>query len=102
MNGANNIGNLQIIVDNPEAAKTEARKNAIEQAKQKASEMAKNSGLRLGKIIYVQEDFYGGGPVHYEMSGDEMMAKATSSIAPQIQIGEQEVKATVSLTYLVK
>lgn len=101
-NGANDVSNLQISVDNPETAKSEARKLAIEQAKQKAVEMAKNSGLKLGKIIDVQEDFYGGIPVPYGMGEDEMVVKTAGSVEPQIQAGEQEVRVTISLTYRVK
>ncbi|MEK7562241.1 MAG: SIMPL domain-containing protein [Patescibacteria group bacterium] len=100
VNGANNVGNLQITVDDPETAKVEARAKAIEQAKQKAAEMAKNSGLKLGKVIDVQESSYNNYPIPYVM-GETVLSKAASA-APDIQAGEQEVTSTVSLTYKVR
>ena len=73
---------------------------AIEQAKQKAAEMAKNSGLKLGKVIDVQESSYNNYPIPYVM-GETVLSKAASA-APDIQAGEQEVTSTVSLTYKVR
>lgn len=99
-NGANDVSNLQITVDDPEASKAEARKLAIEQAKQKAVEMAKNSGLKLGKVIDVQENFYDNYPVSYEAEGATL--RKAVSVAPDIEAGEQEITVTVSLTYSVK
>lgn len=101
-NGANNVGNLQVTVDNPDAVKAEARQNAIEKAKAKAAEMAKNSGLKIGKVVDVQEsgDYYPS-PVMYN-SAQDMMKATGSGVAPEIQAGQKEVSITVSLTYQVK
>lgn len=102
-NGANDVGNLQITVENPDKAKAEARAEAIEKAKAKAKEMAKNSGLKLGSVIDVQEsgDYYAPRPTGYNAM--EMKSTAVGGgIAPDIQAGQQEISVTVSLTYKVK
>jgi uncharacterized protein YggE len=100
-NGANNIGNLQITVDNPEAAKAEARANAIKAAKQKASEMAKASGLSLGKVIDVSENNYYA-PMATSFNALEMKSGAgVVAPLPSIQAGQNEFTMTVSLTYQV-
>ncbi|MCX6723948.1 MAG: SIMPL domain-containing protein [Candidatus Staskawiczbacteria bacterium] len=98
--GANDVSNLQITVDNPEVAKSEARKKAIELAKQKAIEMAKNSGLKLGKVVDVQEsNYYYPSPMSYNSVADVRQA---SSSKADIQAGQEEFSITVSLTYQVK
>ena len=102
--GANTIGDLQFTVDNPETARAEARAKAIEQAKEKAISIFAQSGLKMGKLINVYDGGFGGcgigcvSPI-YGMGGD--MEKAVS-IAPQIQPGQTEVNATVTLTYWIK
>jgi len=102
VNGANNVGNLQITVDDPEVAKAEARKNAIEQAKQKAIEMAKNSGLNLGKIIDVQEsNYYYPTPMSYDSAVGATKQASGLGGGADIQTGQEEVKITISLTYKV-
>ena len=103
--GANTVGDLQFTVDNPETARAEARAKAIEQAREKAVSLFGQSGLKMGKLITVYEGGgYGGcGPdcvqPAYGMGG-ALMDKAT--VAPQIQSGQMEVNASVTLTYQVK
>ena len=100
-NGANNVGNLQIIVDNPEKVKAEARDNAIIAAKQKATEMAKSSGLKLGKVIDIQENnYYAPTPIAY--GAGKMMENSLAVPTADIQAGQDEFSITVSLTYQVK
>jgi len=101
-NGANTIGQLQITVDDPESAKAEAREKAIEAAKTKAEAMAKNSGMKLGKIINIYED-YNNYPQPMYDTNMVMAEKAVSSITPPtIEAGEEEISVTVFLTYKVK
>lgn len=101
--GANTVGDLQFTIDNPEAARAEARAKAIEQAKEKAVSLFAQSGLKMGKLINVYEGGYGGcglgcmAPA-YGMGG---AMEKDASIAPQIQSGQTEVNSTVTLTYWV-
>ncbi|MDD3284972.1 MAG: SIMPL domain-containing protein [Patescibacteria group bacterium] len=106
--GANQIGNVNFTIDDTDALKAEARKQAIEKAKAKAKELSKQTGIKLGKIINVYEDNY------YEpmyrndfaysskealgMGGDAMMTPAI----PDIQSGNMEVRLNVTLMYKVK
>jgi uncharacterized protein YggE len=99
--GATNAGDLQFTVDDPVASQADARQKAIDQAKEKAMDIADQSGLRLVKLVNVAEgnNAYPG-PIAYGMgAGPAMDAK---SVAPQIQTGQQEVDSTVTLTYLLK
>jgi len=80
-----------------------ARKEAISQAKVKAEEMAKLTGINLGKLINVYENSYGGQPVPYYAMDSLAKGMGGSGVAsPEIQTGENEVALEVTLTYEVK
>jgi len=100
--GANLVGDLQFTIDNPEQFKEQARAEAIKQAKEKAKTLAKNSGIRLGKLVNVYEN-YSPYPVAYD-SYSKMGMGGTAEVAstPTIQPGQQEINVTVSLTYKIK
>jgi uncharacterized protein YggE len=98
--GANLAGGLQFTIDNPEQFKEQARATAIKDAKTNAQNLAKESGINLGKIINVYEG-YNSSPVMYD-SAKVMSAGASSSApVPTIQPGQQEVDVTINLTYKV-
>jgi uncharacterized protein YggE len=98
--GANLVGDLQFTIDNPEQFKEQARATAIKDAKTNAQNLAKESGINLGKIINVYEG-YNSSPVMYD-SAKVMSAGASSSApVPTIQPGQQEVDVTINLTYKV-
>jgi len=99
-NKANVVGGLQFTIENPEKVRQEARAKAILQAKENANNLAKESGIKLGKLINVYEG-YSPSPIMYssKMGG---MGGAEMSSAPDIQVGQQEVSVTINLTYQVK
>jgi hypothetical protein len=102
-NGANQVGNLQITVDDQETYKAEARQKAIESAKEKAKEMAKESGIKLGKIVDISESYDGYVPYPMnDMVFESSVAKGGASVAPQIETGQEEITVTVYLTYKIK
>lgn len=100
--GMNTIGDLRFEVDDIEKVKAEARGKAIEGAKIKAEETAKQAGLKLLKLTNIYE---GGGCCYPQpMYGVEAMggAVAKESVAPSIQAGQTEITSSVTLTYRVK
>lgn len=98
--GANQIAGVSFVI-NDEDKKTlqqKARKKAIENAKAKAQELAKDSGIRLGKIvnIYVAEDQ--AIPMMYDrklMNAELEVAAAPTNLQP----GENTVVVNVTLSY---
>lgn len=91
--------NLTFSDDKQQQLENQARINAIDNAKLKAQSLAGAAGLRLGKVVNVQENqptpIY---PVHPIM----MMAKpmqAGASIPTQINPGQNTVTSSVTLTY---
>lgn len=97
--GANQINSVSLFVDKPEELKNKAREEAIKQAKEKAVATSKISGLKLGRLVGFIEGFSGEPPIFYETlktSGGGMAP------APQIEPGTQEIKVSITLTYLIK
>jgi hypothetical protein len=99
--GANLVGDLQFTIDNPEQYKEQARAEAIKKAKASAKNLAKESGIGLGKIINIYEN-YSPYPVAY--SSIKGMGGAAPDMAsiPVIQPGQQEIDVTINLTYQVR
>lgn len=98
-NGANQIHGITFTIANKEKVLSEARKLAITNAKKKASEIASQAGVNLGKIVNVYDNEaspYGGGMMY--------AAKAVPDANNQTQIesGSTEVVVNVTLNYETK
>ena len=99
LNGANLVGNIVFTLDDKkiQELKNQAREEAVDAAKKSAEGLAKASGIRLGKIINVSENFIGGPqpiPFAREAVGGDLQVEKTN-ITP----GETNVEVTVTLTY---
>ena len=95
--GANQIGNIQFVLSDTtqDKLRAEARKEAIENAKQKAKDVSSAAGLRLGKLTNIYESTPGI-PDAYGYSEKSMnMSSQDTSLNP----GESTIKVTVTLTY---
>lgn len=97
--GANQAGNIDFTVDEPEAKQAEARTEAIKEAQEKAQALAASLGMRLGRLVGFSEGGVGTPSVMMMraegMGGGGDMAAANTPLPP----GEQEVRVSVSLTY---
>ena len=89
-------------VDDPDAAMTEARTDAIEDAREKAEELAASLGVRLGKVVSFSENDGGHYPMPIFARASMDMAEGGAMAAPQLPVGENEINATVSITYKIK
>lgn len=104
--GANQVGNITFTIDDEFELKNEAREMAINKAKEKAELIAKQTGMKLGKIKSVEESYYspmmdyGYRNTSKEMLGTGVMMDAME--APSIEVGQNEVRVEVSLVYEVK
>jgi uncharacterized protein YggE len=105
--GANQVGNINFTIDDEYELKNQARGLAIEKAKEKAEMIAKESGIKLGKITGVFESSINYPPMMLDYSNAKMESSVVANQAggiagPSIEAGQNEVKVEVTLTYEVK
>jgi uncharacterized protein YggE len=98
--GVQNISGPNFTVDDADAAKTTARKEAIDKAHAQAKLLAKQLGVRLGRIVSFNEGGYYPMYEAYGKGGD--MMNATVSSAPALPAGENETNVTVQITYEIR
>lgn len=100
--GVSDLSGPNFTIDDEDALKAQARKEAIDDAKAKAKVLSKDLGVRLGKVMSFNENGYGG-PIYY---GKEMMVSADGSAsvpAPaEIPKGENTIISDVTITYEIK
>jgi uncharacterized protein YggE len=92
--GANQIYGISFGLNDSEPLLSQARDQAILNAKAKAEAMAKTAGIKLIKIINISESF-AGGPV-------PLAVDARAGSAAPIEAGETSVRAQVSVTYSIE
>lgn len=99
--GANQVNQLSFEIDDPEQLQAEARKKAIEAAKEKADELEDQLGIDLGKIVNFSENT-GGYPIPIYMKAEIDGRDGIGGGGPSVPTGENEIVVNVSLTYQIK
>lgn len=104
--GVNQINTVQFSIEDQDSAQEEARAEAIEKARAKAKSLADKAGIRLGRVIDVQESG-GGYPMPYYMRSESAVmgmggADAVKAPTPTIEPGTQDVYVSVTLIYEVR
>lgn len=102
--GANQVGDFQFTIENPDTFTAQAREQAIVKAKAKAKELASQLGVRLVKITSFSENGNYPYPVYMTSAKASGLGggMADSVAAPQIQTGQNKITASVSITYEIK
>jgi len=96
-----NVNGPAFALDDSTAGYDAARADAIAKAKAQADLLAKQLGVRLGKIVNFSESS-GGYPYPmygFGMGGDAAVSKAS---APNLPTGENTYNASVSITYEIR
>lgn len=96
--GANNINGISFGIKDSEGAKSEARREAVKDARRKADEMATAAGVRLGRILHMSESSHNMPQPRPMMRA---MAMESADMATPIAGGEQTLAVTVSITYAI-
>lgn len=99
--GSNQVNGITFTIDEPSAVEQVARKEAIQDAEKKARELANALGVKLVRVVGFSESTPGS-PIPPIFYGRADSAQAVSNIAPEIQPGELDVKANVSVTYEIR
>lgn len=104
--GGNSVSQVSFTVDDEEAVKAEARKEAIAKAQATAARIARETGFEIGRIVSIDETTpevgYG-----YGGEGDVRMAKSLTGssdgqVAPSLEPGINTTKVTMTLTYEIR
>ncbi|MGE3857251.1 MAG: SIMPL domain-containing protein, partial [Dehalococcoidia bacterium] len=90
------VNGISFTVDQPEQFLTQARDEAVKNARARAEVLAKAAGVTLGAARSVTEST-NGGPVPFPERA--MAAPAVGGAATPINPGEQTLTLTVNVTY---
>jgi len=95
--GANSLGGISFAFSDPKPLQEKARKDAVADAKAKAELLTGAAGVKLGKLITIQDGYVSTpGPQPYMAR----MEAADSSVP--LEAGESTVSATVSMVYEIE
>lgn len=100
-----NVSGLNFVIDDMDAAKAEVRKQAIQDAKEKAKVISKELGVKFDEIISFYESGQDGypTPMMSEMSyGGTAYATMDAKMAPSLPAGENKLTTMVTITYSIK
>lgn len=98
--GANLVGGLGFTFDEEKQKElaSQARKKAVEEAKEKAKDLASAAGIKLGRIVNVQEQ----ATFPWERPIPLALERAAPPEGTQVQPGESEVAVTITLSYEIR
>jgi len=99
--GINKIGNISFDIDDREIYLSQAREKAFYKAYQKALAMAKQNGVKIGKVISISEYPQYNYPVYKEIMSSSV-GGVGEEVAPNIQPGSQDVSVNVTVVYEIK
>lgn len=96
--GANQIQGSRFVVDKPELYREQARNVAIKNAKDQAQNLAKNLGIKLGKITNIVESSPNQ-PILYKAMAAEGIGAGGGGGPTQIEPGSQTITSIVTLYF---
>ena len=101
--GVTDLSGPNFSIDDEDALKAEARKQAIEDAQAKAKVLADDLGVRLGKVMSFNEGGDYGMPYYTEkdMMMESVSARAQAAPAT-VPKGENTITSDVSITYEIR
>lgn len=101
--GATEVSSLNFTFDNPDGVQTQARDEAIADAKSKADTLAKQLGVSLVRVVSFNESRNSPYPMYaaYGKGGVALDSQATPP-SPEISTGQNKVTDDVSITYEIR
>ncbi|MFZ5365635.1 MAG: SIMPL domain-containing protein [Patescibacteria group bacterium] len=97
--GLKTVSGLQFTVEDPEIYKQDARKQALQQAKQKAEELAGVAGVKLGRVVSFSENEGYAPDYTYKTYAESAVGIGGGAPAPQIEVGSQEIVINATVEY---
>ena len=92
--GANTVYNLVFALEDPEPLLRQARTRAVEDAQRRAQDLTQAAGIKLGKVLSIQETSAPSGPIYGRGDFDSAAAEAVP-----VQPGELTVTVQVQVVF---
>lgn len=97
-----NVSGLTFTIDDESALQREARKKAIDDAKTKAQQLAKDLGVSLSRIVSFSENNGSPMPMYYRADAIAMGGAMEAKSVPSVPTGQNKISSDVSITYEIK
>ncbi|TSC66147.1 MAG: hypothetical protein G01um101477_198 [Candidatus Doudnabacteria bacterium Gr01-1014_77] len=98
-NGANQINGVNYTFQDPDNFREQAREAALKNAREKAENLARAAGVRLGKLISFSENAGGVVPMPYYADKAYSGMGGGGSAVPSVEPGVQDITAQISVSY---
>ena len=97
--GANNIYGVEFLLDDPTAARSVARKQAVDNANATAQELAELSGVKVGKIISISEVIGSPGGYYSNQFTQSSTGMGGGLAAAPIELGQLRLCTQLQVMY---
>lgn len=95
------VNGISFSVDDPDPLKVQARELAVQQALEKAQELATLAGVTLGQLVFISES--SSTPVFSQVEAARADFAVASSFAPTpISAGESQIQVTVQAVFAIQ
>lgn len=98
--GVSQLNGPSFSIDDEDALKAEARKEAIDDARTKAEALAKDLGVHLGRVASFSEGGYYPAPMMYKATMDS--GSTESAPTAQLPKGENTISSNVTITFEIR
>ena len=100
--GVENLNGPNFQIDEPDELQDEARAMAIDEAQEKAKQLAKDLGVKLGKVVSFNEGGGGYYPEPYYAKSLDFAVAESAAFEPELPVGENTVSSSVTIIYSIK
>ena len=100
--GVTELSGPNFTIDDEDALQREARKKAIDEAKEKAQILAKDLGVRLGRVVSFSESGNYPIPMYSKAMMLEVGGGADVSAPAELPVGENTITSDVTITYEIR
>jgi len=98
--GSNNINHIQFYINNKQPLEKNALKLATQEAMDRARTLAEAAGVKLKRVVSLSTQPIDIPPRPQMLRAAEMKTEATA--APPMEIGESQIRVTVSIAYEIE
>ena len=93
------VNGISFSVDDPDPLKVQARKLAVQEAMEKAKELADLAGVTLGRLVFISES--SSTPIYNSVEARSDFALAASAPTP-ISAGETQIQVSVQAVFAIQ